>query len=48
MFDASGKVPDGLAAGNTFVLGSYEACVKVSYSLQQQITFSDNFSMSDN
>ena len=29
MFDASGKVPDGLAAGNTFVLGSYEACVKV-------------------
>ena len=30
MFDASGKIPDGLSTGNTYVLGSYEACVKVS------------------
>ena len=31
MFDASGKIPDGISVGNTYALGSYEACIQVLY-----------------
>ena len=37
MFDASGKIPDGISVGNTYALGSYEACMQVIIPISKQI-----------